>query len=193
MSIFSTMSHTELLAELTGLSPAAMAADMPAAYCAESATQAAGGSALARRRLAVARELLLRGLAAQLKSGPLLSSPRVVQEWLTLHYAGAEQERFLVLFLDVRHRLIEAEEMFRGTLTQTSVYPREVVKAALAHNAAAVIFAHNHPSGDAMPSQADRALTQQLKSALSLVDVQVADHFVVAGDAMLSFAEHGWI
>ena len=100
---------------------------------------------------------------------------------------------FLVLYLDAQHRLIEAEELFRGTLTQTSVYPREVVKGALARNAAALAVAHNHPSGEAEPSRADEMLTQTLKSALSLVDVRVIDHFVVAGDRVISFAERGLI
>ena len=99
---------------------------------------------------------------------------------------------FVVVFLDVQHRLIMLEEMFRGTLTQTSVYPREVVKAALAHNAAAVVFAHNHPSGVAEPSSADTHLTRELKQALALVDVKVLDHFIVAGTAAaVSFAERG--
>ena len=93
--------------------------------------------------------------------------------------------------LDAQHRLIAAEEMFRGTLTQTSVYPREVVKAALGHNAAAVIFAHNHPSGMAEPSRADELLTQALKQALSLVECKTLDHFVVAGGKTTSFAERG--
>jgi len=97
----------------------------------------------------------------------------------------------MVLFLDSQHRLLVAEELFRGTLTQTSVYPREVVKAALAHNAAAVILAHNHPSGVAEPSRADELLTQSLKQALALVDVRTLDHFVVAGNRVVSFAERG--
>ena len=100
-------------------------------------------------------------------------------------------EIFVVVFLDSQNRLLAAEELFRGTLAQTSVYPREVVKTALAHNAAAVIFAHNHPSGVAEPSRADEALTQSLKQALSLVDVKVLDHFIVAGTSTLSFAERG--
>ena len=97
----------------------------------------------------------------------------------------------MALFLDARHRVVAAEALFRGTLTQTSVYPREVVKAALRANAAAVIFAHNHPSGAAEPSQADELLTRSLKEALALVDVKVLDHFIVAGSRSLSFAERG--
>jgi DNA repair protein RadC len=100
-------------------------------------------------------------------------------------------EIFVVLFLDSQHRLIAADEMFRGTLAQTSVYPREIVKAALDRNAAAVIFAHNHPSGVAEPSRADELLTQALKQALALVDIRTLDHFVVAGNRVVSFAERG--
>ena len=100
-------------------------------------------------------------------------------------------EVFVALFLDAQNRVIGIEELFRGTLTQTSVYPREVVKRALHHNAAALIFAHNHPSGVAEPSRADEALTQALKQALALIDVRVLDHFIVAGSGVLSFAERG--
>jgi DNA repair protein RadC len=98
---------------------------------------------------------------------------------------------FVGLFLDSQHRLISADELFQGTLAQTSVYPREIVKAALGHNAAAVIFAHNHPSGVAEPSRADELLTQSLKAALALIDVRTLDHFVVAGGQVVSFAERG--
>lgn len=121
----------------------------------------------------------------------VLTSPQAVRDYLRLLLSDREWEVFVVLFLDAQHRLIAAEEMFRGTLTQTSVYPREVVKAALAHNAAAVIFAHNHPSGVAEPSRADALLTASLKQALSLVDCRALDHFVVAGAQVLSFAERG--
>jgi DNA repair protein RadC len=144
-------------------------------------------------RLNVARELLLRELREQMRSGPLMTSPQVLRDWLRLYCAKLENEVFLVLYLDAQHRLIEAEELFRGTLTQTSVYPREVIKGALARNAAALAVAHNHPSGEAEPSRADEMLTQTLKSALSLVDVRVIDHFVVAGDRVISFAERGLI
>jgi len=102
-----------------------------------------------------------------------------------------QHESFVVLFLDVKNRLLTMKEMFRGTLTHTSVYPREVVKAALAHNAASVMLAHNHPSGTADPSEADLLLTRSLVQALALVDVRVLDHFVVAGSQVHSFAEHG--
>lgn len=136
-------------------------------------------------------ELARRALKEQIAAGDALSSPRSVREYLRLALAGREHEVFVALMLDTRHRVTACEELFRGTLSQTSVYPREVVKAALAHNAAAVIFAHNHPSGVAEPSGADELLTRTLKSALALVDIQVLDHFIVAGDSALSFAERG--
>jgi len=144
-------------------------------------------------RLDVARELLLRDLREQMCDSPVMASPQVLRDWLRLHCAGLQHEVFLVIYLDAHHRLIEAEELFRGTLTQTSVYPREVVKGALTRNAAALALAHNHPSGEAEPSRADELLTQTLKSALSLVDVRIIDHFIVAGDKVVSFAELGLI
>jgi DNA repair protein RadC len=143
--------------------------------------------------LGIARELLLRELREQMRSSPVMSSPQILRDWLRLYCAKLEHEVFLVLYLDTQHRLIEAAELFRGTLTQTSVYPREVVKGALARNAAALAVAHNHPSGEVEPSRADEMLTQTLKSALSLVDVRVIDHFVVAGDQVISFAERGLV
>jgi DNA repair protein RadC len=120
-----------------------------------------------------------------------LSGPQAVRDYLRLRIANREHEVFVALFLDSQNRLIAAEELFRGTLAQTSVYPREVVKAALKHNAAAVIFAHNHPSGVAEPSRADELLTQALKQALALVDCRTLDHIVVAGEKTTSFAERG--
>jgi DNA repair protein RadC len=124
--------------------------------------------------------------------GEPLASPGQVRAYLMLHLAELEHEAFMALFLDNQHRLIEARELFRGTLAQTSVYPREVVRAALGANAAAVIFAHNHPSMCADPSAADEMLTRTLKQALALVDVRVIDHFVVAGAVpAFSFAERG--
>ena len=120
-----------------------------------------------------------------------LTSPKAVREYLKLRIADRQHEVFVCLFLDSQHRLIAAEELFRGTLAQTSVYPREVVKAAIGYNAAAVIFAHNHPSGFAEPSHADETLTRALRQALTLVDVRVLDHFVVAGNAAVSFSERG--
>lgn len=144
-------------------------------------------------RLNVARELLLRDLREQMHSGPALSSPQVLRDWLRLKLADLPYEVFSVLWLDNRNHLIEYDEMFRGTLSQTCVYPREVVKQALARNSAAAVLVHNHPSGLATPSRADELLTQALKSALSLVDVRVVDHFIVAGDQVVSFAESGLI
>lgn len=122
-----------------------------------------------------------------------LNSPRAVKDYLALALAEKGHEVFACAFLDAQHRVIAFEELFRGTLSQTSVYPREVVKRALTHNAAAVILAHNHPSGVAEPSRADEALTSALKQALALVDVRVLDHFIVAGAQVLSFAERGLI
>lgn len=127
------------------------------------------------------------------KPGEAFNAPGSVRGFLTLSLAGYDREVFSVLWLDTQHRLIEAEHLFAGTLSQTSVYPREVVKRALHHNAAAAIFAHNHPSGLAEPSQDDKRLTDALKQALSLVDVRVLDHFIVAGTDTLSFAERGMV
>ena len=138
-------------------------------------------------------ELARRALAQDMTAREtIFSAPGKVRDWLRLKLATRPHEVFMALWLDAQNRLIRADELFCGTLTQTSVYPREVVKAALACNAAAVILAHNHPSGAAEPSRADELLTQSLKSALALVDVKVLDHFIVAGNAApLSFAERG--
>ena len=133
----------------------------------------------------------LKILEGRIRHGDALNSPKAVRDYLRLSLSGKEHEVFITIFLDAQNRVLAVEEMFRGTLTQTSVYPREVVKAALRHNAAAVIFAHNHPSGVAEPSHADEALTRALKQALALVDVKVLDHFVVAGAGAMSFAERG--
>jgi len=122
-----------------------------------------------------------------------LNSPSMVRDYLKLTLTGKEHEVFVCVFIDAQNRVIAVEELFRGTLTQTSVYPREVVKAALQHNCAAVILAHNHPSGLAEPSHADQCLTTSLKQALAVVDVKVLDHFIIAGDSALSFAEKGLI
>ena len=139
-------------------------------------------------------EMARRALSEQMKSGDAFSTPGAVRDYLRLHLAGLDHEVFFVLWLDAQNRLIAGEELFRGTLTQTSVYPREVVKRALWHNAAAVVFAHNHPSGVSEPSSADQSLTGELKQALALVDVRVLDHFIVAGASLpLSFAERGWL
>lgn len=138
-------------------------------------------------------ELARRAITEELKTGAILSSPQTVRKYLHLLLAHKSYECFVVLFLDVKNRLIASEELFRGTLTHASVYPREVVKAALAHNAASVILAHNHPSGTPEPSPADFHLTQSLKQALALVDVSTLDHFVIGGSDVYSFAEHGEI
>ncbi|WP_349571134.1 RadC family protein [Azotobacter salinestris] len=123
--------------------------------------------------------------------GTLLTSSELARDYLRTKLAGYEHEVFAALFLTQQHRLIEYSELFRGTIDEAKVYPREVVKTALRLNAAAVIFAHNHPSGNPEPSGADRKLTQQLKQSLALVGVRVLDHIIVAGDATLSFAEDG--
>lgn len=142
-------------------------------------------------QLQAVMELARRSINEELRFGEVLSSPQAVRHYLKLLLGQQAHESFVVLFLDVKNRLIAAEELFRGTLTHTSVYPREVVKTALAHNAASVILAHNHPSGTPDPSTADRALTNALKQALGLVDIRVLDHFIVAGRQVYSFAEHG--
>lgn len=143
-------------------------------------------------QLVATLELARRGLREQMQTRPVLGNPVAVRDWLRLSLAGEAQEVFIALWLDAQNCLITTDELARGTLTQTSVYPREVVKQALARNAAAVIFAHNHPSGTAEPSRADEMLTSRLKQALALVDVRVLDHFIVAGTATpLSLAERG--
>lgn len=144
-----------------------------------------------RAELSAVIELARRSLQQRLADRPAFDSPGAVRDYLRLQLGAREQEVFAVLFLDAQHRLLQFDEMFRGTLTQTSVYPREVVRRALALNAAAVILAHNHPSGVAEPSRADEFLTQSLKSALQLVDVRVLDHMVVARGGVVSFAERG--
>jgi DNA repair protein RadC len=136
-------------------------------------------------------ELARRALGEQLKERDALNSPQAVRDWLKLRLGGLAHEVFMVLLLDAQNRLLQAVELFRGTLTQTSVYPREVVKLALAHNAAAVILAHNHPSGVAEPSRADDFLTQSLKQSLALVDVRILDHVIIGSGGTCSFAERG--
>lgn len=144
-------------------------------------------------QLMAAHELAKRALAEEIRRDTVLSSPDKVRQYLRLRLGHLPHEVFLALFLDAQNRLLAPEELFRGTLTQTSVYPREVVKRALAHNAAAVVFAHNHPSGVAEPSRADEILTRALKEALQLVDVRVLDHLIVAHGDVMSFAERGLI
>ena len=151
-----------------------------------------GGPAKRAELLAVL-ELARRALAQQLQDEPMFESPAAVKAYLQLQLAQRRHEVFAALFLDAQHRLIALEELFRGTLTQTSVYPREVVLRALHHHAAAVVLAHNHPSGSVQPSRADEALTQTLKAALALVDVRVLDHLIVAPGQALSMAEEGLV
>lgn len=136
-------------------------------------------------------EMSRRALNEQMQVKDFLSSPQQVRDYLCLKLGSLSREVFMVLFLDAQNRVVGTEEMFTGTLTQTSVYPREVVKRALHHNAASVIFAHNHPSGLAEQSRADEMITTELKKALALVDVRVLDHFIVAGNQTLSFSERG--
>jgi DNA repair protein RadC len=136
-------------------------------------------------------ELARRALEEQLTPGVNLNSPKAVRDFLRLALLRQDKEVFLGIFLDSQNRVLATEHLSEGTLTQTSVFPREVVKRALHHNAAALIFAHNHPSGLAEPSRADEVLTQALKQALTLIDVKVLDHFIVGGSHTMSFAERG--
>jgi len=201
----SALSDAELLAiflrtGVTGKSAVDLARDLLRHFGSLSALCAAGEKELCavpgvKRakfvQLQAGIEMSRRALREKITKGDALTSPVAVREYLRLHLQALPHEVFVALFLDAQNRVIEIEELFRGTLTQTSVYPREVVKHALRHNAGAVIFAHNHPSGVAEPSRADEALTQALKQALALVDVRVLDHFIVAGSGVVSFAERG--
>ena len=171
----------ELLAEFKGLG-ALFGADL---------TRIKGLGSAKRAQFQAALELARRSMEETLREKPALTSPGAVRDYLRLALGRREHEVFVCIWLDAQHRVIDVDEPFRGTLTQTSVYPREIVKAALARNAAAVIFAHNHPSGAAQPSQADELLTRNLKEALALVDVKVLDHVIVAGAQTISFAERG--
>ena len=144
-----------------------------------------------RTEIAAVIELARRALTQQLSQQPVFDRPQQIKDFLKLQLGGRGFEVFAVMFLDSQQRLLKLEEMFRGTLTQTSVYPREVVKRALELHAGAVVFAHNHPSGAAEPSRADEYLTQTLTSALALIDVRVLDHLVVGHDEVVSFAERG--
>lgn len=144
-----------------------------------------------RHALAAAHELLVRSANTALAGRCVLDSPTLVKDYFKVHFAGVERETFVVVFLDSQMRVIATEELFAGTLNQTSVYPREVVRRAMHHNAGSVILGHPHPSGQPQPSSADEFLTRTLKSALSLVDVRVLDHMVVAGSSCISFAEMG--
>lgn len=147
-----------------------------------------------RYRAAAADEIVQSAfalLAERLRSGDAMTTPDLVKDFVRVRLGAMEHEVFAVLFLDAQHRVIAFDPMFRGTLTQTSVYPREVVKESLRWNAAAVVLAHNHPSGTPEPSRADEHLTQALKAALQLVDVRVLDHIVVGAASVVSFAERG--
>ena len=149
-----------------------------------------GGTAKRAELLAV-MELARRAMAQQLQQRTLLNHPALVANYLQLHLGHLPHECFAVLFLDSQHQLIQLETLFRGTLNQTSVYPREVALRALHHHAASVVLAHNHPSGQVQPSSADIALTRQLQQALSLLDIRVLDHIIVARGKSLSMAEQG--
>lgn len=144
-------------------------------------------------QLQAINELVRRSLTQRMQRGPALDSPSAVGDYLQLMIGSRPYEVFVSLYLDVRYRLIRAEESSRGTLTQTSVYPREIAREAMHLNAAALIVAHNHPSGAVLPSEADRELTQRLKSTLDLVDVRLVDHFIVSTTDRLSFSERGWL
>lgn len=200
------LSDAELLAVflrvgMRGMSAVDLARDLITRFgsltrlCAASAAEfsAVPGMGTAKyAQLQAVMELARRALAEQMNERDLFDSPRAVRDWLRLKIGALPHEVFMVLLLDARNSLIAAVELFRGTLTQTSVYPREVVKLTLAHNAGAVIFAHNHPSGAREPSTADETLTRNLKHALDLVDVRVLDHFIVTAHAdPVSFAERG--
>ena len=172
----------ELLARYGGVTPMLEAGDLEAVK---------GLGPAKRAQLAAAIELARRSLQEKLKASTALTSPQAVRDYLRLKLAARKEEVFLCIWLDAQHKAIDIQQAFTGTLTQTSVYPREIVKAALRYNAAAVIFAHNHPSGVAQPSQSDELLTRNLRDALALVEVKVLDHFVVAGHQAISFAERG--
>lgn len=147
----------------------------------------------AQETLRAAHELVRRALIEEIRERPALDAPAAVRSFLMTHFAGFKEERFLALWLDGQNRVFEVEELFRGTVSQTAVYPREVVRHALARNALGVIFAHNHPSGKTDASAADQVLTSALKQALALVDVHVLDHVIIGDDSSFSFAERGML
>ena len=154
-------------------------------------TRAPGLGPARRAELAAVLEIARRALSQQLKESPVFDSPQKVKDFAALRLGGLQHEVFAVLYLDSQHRLIEMQELFRGTLSQTSVYPREVLRQALLLNAGAAILVHNHPSGVAEPSRADEVLTQSLVAALRTVEVRVLDHLVVGAGSVVSFAERG--
>lgn len=188
------MSRTRLAEEL--LAPCPWFTPMDVSEAASVSIAASNGTkvqAVIVRRLAVARELLCRDLRSRLQDSPIMAAPELLVELLQLHCAGLDYEVFFVVYLNSQRRVIAIEQMFRGTLTETSVHAREVVKGAIAHQAAAVAFGHNHPHADAEPSAADKLLTQRLQHALALIDVRVLDHFIVAGSKHFSFVQRGLI
>jgi DNA repair protein RadC len=176
----------ELLQEYGGLRPLLEASQ--ASFC-----RGLGLGAAKYAQLQAVLEMARRHLSSELQQGDLLSSPDLVRKYLSAHLRHRHQEVFAVLFLDSQNQLLAYDELFFGTIDGASVYPREVVKKALARNAAAVILAHNHPSGVAEPSQADKRITERLKAALELVDIRVLDHMVVGNKEVVSFAERGLI
>ncbi|MBC7605125.1 MAG: DNA repair protein RadC [Ramlibacter sp.] len=204
----STLSDTEMLAILLNTGTAGRGVMQMAAELLERYGGLAGllhataddlkgfkglGGKAKRASLIAVIELARRAMAEQLKEREVFSSPQAVRQFMQLHLSMKTHEVFAVLFLDAQNRLIEMRELFRGTLTQTSVYPREVVKLAVQLDAASVVLAHNHPSGTVQPSRADEALTQTLKAALALIDVRVLDHVIVARGDTLSMAEIGLV
>lgn len=191
MKSIECMSRAELVCELLAAQLSQSGSGTAVREVSMEAGLAGYSEAIVSRKLQVAREILMRDLIGDMQASPVMDSPEKARDWLKLHCAGLEHEVFILLFLDVRNRLIAVEDMFRGTLAQTTVYPRELLKSVLRHNASSVIVAHNHPSGAPEPSQTDRMLTKQMTSALLLVDVKVIDHFIVAGEQVLSFAQQG--
>ena len=183
LKCYSTLSDVDLLSSITRKSKD---------YCREQLTEYGNLRGLADKTnlISSALELSKRYLYEQVQRGDALCSPAQTRQFLNAQLSSYQHEVFAVLFLDNRNRVINFSKMFFGTIDGASVYPREVVRSAINHNAAAVIFAHNHPSGVAEPSRADEQITKRLKDALALVDVRVLDHFVV-GDEIVSFAERG--
>lgn len=145
------------------------------------------------QKLLASVEFTKRAMRESLQRGPALTSPSDVRDYLFAHFLGKEHEAFVVIFLDTRHRVLSIQEMFRGSIDGACVYPREIVKAVLRCNGAACILAHNHPSGVAEPSLADQAITRRIKEALSLVEIRLLDHFVIASGEVVSFAERGML
>jgi DNA repair protein RadC len=189
-----SMSDSDLLGVMVGYKTAARIMKLAEGSLSHALNQPPAPYGTAPRgafKLQVAKELVRRSLLEPLRCTNVLNSPKLVRDYLRITLAERDYEVFMVLFLTAQNHVIDCEEMFRGTLTQTSVYPREVVKRALFHNAAALIFAHNHPSGVAEPSRADETLTATLKRAMAMIDVSVLDHFVVGSNSVMSFAERG--